>query len=586
MKNFLTLSVLFSALLLSALPARAYNFSRVSPSGHVLYYDLVGGQAIVTHTTNDYSNYAGHLVIPDSVTYSGQTYPVTAIGVSAFYRHNLLSAVTIPATVEVINNNAFSECNQLDSVFLPNTLTTIGSSAFKSCGSLSYVPLPSSLTSVGDQAFAYAGLTSVAIPPSVTSLGSSAFAHCSSLDSVVIGCSHSAFGTSVFEDCYRLTSVTFPSDFANIANYTFTNCFRLVSIDLPNGLNSIGDAAFSGCSSLASIAFPSSVTYIGEWAFSFCVSLDSIAIPSSVTHISDGAFSYCSGLTSVSLPSGITSIGNSSFRECTNLTSVTLPNSVICVHSLAFESCYHLAYFDFGSGIETIEDNVFDYCSQLADVYVRNPVPPVVGDQTFTRVPSTTLFHIPCNSLVAYHSQSLVWRYLNVVSEMLFVFSATADDPSQGSVEVCHTPTCDNMMAEVYAVPNEGYHFSHWSDGSTDPHHYVMVLHDLALVAYFEEGNAPVSIDDPAASSPETDFRLWSSDHCIHLALTNPNSTNSNPNSAATNSNNTATTWSIYDLSGRQLQRLPVTTSTSDPLSVGLYLVQVGETPAKKVAVW
>ena len=105
----------------------------------------------------DYSNeYSGEVKIPESVTYSGNTYSVTSIG-----------------------ENAFHGCWNLTSVELPNSVTSIGEHAFERCSSLTSVEIPNSVTSIGSEAFFYCdNLTSVEIPNSVTSIGSSAFYQC------------------------------------------------------------------------------------------------------------------------------------------------------------------------------------------------------------------------------------------------------------------------------------------------------------------------------------------------------------------------------------------------------------------------
>ncbi|MGN0237394.1 MAG: leucine-rich repeat domain-containing protein, partial [Lepagella sp.] len=114
----------------------------------------------------------GDLTIPESVTYSAISYPVTSIGESAFENCTGLTSVTIPNSVTSIGNWTFSGCSDLTSVTIPNSVTSIGEAAFSYCSGLTSVTIPNSVTSIGESPFSgCSGLTSVTIPNSVTSIG-------------------------------------------------------------------------------------------------------------------------------------------------------------------------------------------------------------------------------------------------------------------------------------------------------------------------------------------------------------------------------------------------------------------------------
>ena len=57
--------------------------------------------------------YSGNVVIPNQVSYDGNTYSVTAIGEYAFYGCSGLTAVTIPNSVTSIEGLAFFGCSGL-----------------------------------------------------------------------------------------------------------------------------------------------------------------------------------------------------------------------------------------------------------------------------------------------------------------------------------------------------------------------------------------------------------------------------------------------------------------------------------------
>ena len=101
---------------------------------------------------NNYSYYTS-ILIPDSVTHSGITYRVTAIGEGVFYSCERLTSVTIPNSVTSIGSGAFSDCTSLTSITIPNSVTSIGKSAFSGCAGLTSVTIGSSVTSIGESAF-------------------------------------------------------------------------------------------------------------------------------------------------------------------------------------------------------------------------------------------------------------------------------------------------------------------------------------------------------------------------------------------------------------------------------------------------
>ncbi len=118
-----------------------------------IYYNFSGNEAEVTYRNTNYNSYSGAVVIPSTVTYSGETYSVTSVGNGAFYGCSGLTSVTIGNSVTTIGNFAFYNCSSLTSVTIPESVTTIGNYAFYNCSSLTSITIPSSVTSIGDHAF-------------------------------------------------------------------------------------------------------------------------------------------------------------------------------------------------------------------------------------------------------------------------------------------------------------------------------------------------------------------------------------------------------------------------------------------------
>ena len=88
--------------------AKEYDFKVDS-----IYYCINEDDTSVTVTYNgahhNHGNnyYKGYKTIPASVTYSGKTYSVTAIGFDAFAYCSGLTSVTIPNSVTYIDDQAF-----------------------------------------------------------------------------------------------------------------------------------------------------------------------------------------------------------------------------------------------------------------------------------------------------------------------------------------------------------------------------------------------------------------------------------------------------------------------------------------------
>ena len=112
MKKYLFFIIFF----IEGYSVHAYNFSAVSPSGQVLYYNIISNNEVQVTFPRSYSDYSstyveyywgferpiGNLTIPDSVNYSGITYSITSIGANAFFDCVDLTEVIIPNSVITI----------------------------------------------------------------------------------------------------------------------------------------------------------------------------------------------------------------------------------------------------------------------------------------------------------------------------------------------------------------------------------------------------------------------------------------------------------------------------------------------------
>ena len=96
--------------------ASAQDITVANADGVTIYYKLINDSTELSvsylgSSPEDYScEYSGDVVIPESVTYNGVSYPVISIGYGAFQSCSSLTSVTIPNSVTSIDDYAFFGC--------------------------------------------------------------------------------------------------------------------------------------------------------------------------------------------------------------------------------------------------------------------------------------------------------------------------------------------------------------------------------------------------------------------------------------------------------------------------------------------
>ncbi len=255
----------------------------------------------------------GDLIIPESVSFGEHNYTVTAIGNAAFMYCYYLTSLTIPNSVNTIEEAAFAYCSGFTGdLVIPNSVNTIEASAFHTCyGFDGTLILGSGVTNIGAWAFnSCDGLIGVLnIPGNVAAIGEDAFVYCK-FDGIVVDPENPNYDSR--NDCNAIIETS--------TNELLTGCKNTV---IPNTVTAIGNNAFKGITGMTSIEIPDSVVSIGDNAFAFCFDLTGdLVIPNSVETIGESAFFQCEGLDGkLVIGESVSYIGDMAFRKCSHISA-------------------------------------------------------------------------------------------------------------------------------------------------------------------------------------------------------------------------------------------------------------------------
>ena len=384
------------------LVAGTYSLSAYDFATGGLYYNIIdaGSQTVSVASRNGaYNSYAGVVEIPETVTYGGTTYFVTAIEEYAFAYCSDLTSVSVPRGLSEVGRYAFEGCTGLTEVHISDL------AAWCAIDFADYRANP--LAAAHHLYLNGAEVTDLVIPDGVTKIGAYAFDNARSLTSVVIPSGVVEIGVSAFYGCSSLYEVLIPEGVTSIGEQTFYSCTQLMQVSIPNSVTRIGGQAFVNCYNLISVTLPNGVTEIGEAAFAFCGALTEVTVPNSVTVIGHRAFYECSGLAEVTMGKGVASVGLNAFYGCTGLTAVHVSDlAAWCAIDFAdyLANPLSLAYHLYMNGTEVtdlvIPDGVtkigayaFDNARSLTSVTIPSSVAEV-GESAFYGVYAMTAIHI------------------------------------------------------------------------------------------------------------------------------------------------------------------------------------------------
>lgn len=225
-KRFVSLLVALS-ITLTFLPIGAVAATPIK-IGNLKYTVNADGESVTVSGT---SGKPKQLTIESSISDgNGKSYTVTKIGMGAF--NSTLEEVTLPPTLDEIEDSAFFKCSSLTEITIPEGVTKIGTNAFYGCSQLTSITIPSTIKNM-DTAFpSNPKLSQVTLTNGIYRISSSAF-----------------------KDCTGLTEIKIPTSVYEICSDAFNGCTGLTSVTLEKGINIINRNAFKDCTNLNDVKY-------------------------------------------------------------------------------------------------------------------------------------------------------------------------------------------------------------------------------------------------------------------------------------------------------------------------------------------
>ena len=369
--------------------------------------------------TGKAKNYTGDIVIPESVSYQGNTYTVTTIDEDAFYGDTDITSIVIPPTIEYIDESAFSNCSNLDIVYITSidswlnigfdnaTANPLANANHLYIGGkeVNDIAVPYGTTVIDDYAFySFRGLKTITFPNTLEWINLRAFANCENLEVVVSkrttppsldtekGHPFSGISSNAklvvpkgsidayvgWRNYYKeIVEDTGPISFKDplvkqlcILNWDYNSDGEL-DVDEAAQIKDIGRLfRRSKIECFEELNYFTGLTSIPREAFEDCTNLKSFIIPQNVEYIYSQSFKGCNSIIDLIIPGSVRYIGSNAFSGCNGLTKITIRNGVKSIDYSAFAGCGSLFSVSLPESIDSIGLYPFYDCPLLSEINV------------------------------------------------------------------------------------------------------------------------------------------------------------------------------------------------------------------------
>ncbi|MGX8712667.1 MAG: InlB B-repeat-containing protein [bacterium] len=260
-------------------------------------------------------------------------------------------------------------------------------------------------------------------------------------------------------------------------------------------VTNIGSSAFYHCCDMTYVSIPNTITRIEERAFTGC-GLLSLVIPDSVNYIGNCGFVDCTSLTTLTIGTGIETLYWNSFERCSNIETLFF-NATNCTYAgtsswSAFRDCTSLSTIYVGKDVTNLPNYIFLGCNNLTNLILYATTPPTLGSNVFAgaTIIANMVVKVPCGSIVAYQNSWGNSYNLQCLYTFTFAVTINTNDSTWGAGMYS---IIGDSLVEITATPNYGYHFDHWSYGSTANPDTIMLTDDATITAIFAKNQYSVT---------------------------------------------------------------------------------------------
>ncbi|MGM9642823.1 MAG: leucine-rich repeat protein [Eubacteriales bacterium] len=256
-----------------------------------------------------------------------------SIGWGAFGHNWRLGGITLPASLEVIEEYAFYECGELKyvNVEFGSKLHTIKHTAFRHAIKLETVFIPDSVVNLGANIFYNANpdlILNVVAGSIAEEYAKNNNIKYVTREGIVTLVDRGVCNDTIIWEFYSNGELKIIGNgsMTDFSSYRDTPWFKyannIKTITIGKYVTAIGNNAFAYYyQNVTEIAFEegSVLTRVGVLSFMNVPKVESIVLPDSVTYIGSHAFSDCFALENIYVPQGVTFIHALAFRKCSNV---------------------------------------------------------------------------------------------------------------------------------------------------------------------------------------------------------------------------------------------------------------------------